>query len=315
MNKNIISLFSGAGGMDLGFERAGFKTIWANEFDKKIVPSYINHFKGAKVDNRSLTEVEAKDLPKNIVGVIGGPPCQSWSAAGAKRGIKDKRGQLFYDYLRVIKLTNPQFFVAENVSGILHKRNLKTFSKLINEFKGLGYTLAYKEINASDYQVPQDRHRVLIIGYRKDLDKQFEFPPPILPKLTLRDSILDLRNKKMGINSHEVTLSTYSPIFLSRNRVRGWDKQSFTILATDRHIPFHPDCPPMIKIGKDKMSLQEGGKYRRLSIRECARIQTFPDEYKFLYTNLRDGYKMVGNAVPVNLAFHIARKIRSDLFK
>lgn len=310
---NLVSLFSGAGGLDLGFKQAGFKTLWANEHDKEIAPSFQNYFKDVYLDTRSINDITNSDLPKNITGVIGGPPCQSWSSAGAQRGIKDPRGQLFYEYLRVIKITKPKFFVAENVSGLLHKRNEEAFSTIMTKFEDLGYKVFYRLLNSSDYEVPQDRHRVIMVGYDERIKGDFKFPQPISPKLTLEDAIADIRSPHSKIENHEYLESGYSPMFLSRNRVRGWKKQSFTILATVRHIPFHPSCPPMIKIDKDKMELQKGGKYRRLSIRECARIQTFPDNYQFIYNHKRVGYKMIGNAVPVKLAYHIAKAIKCDL--
>jgi DNA (cytosine-5)-methyltransferase 1 len=310
---NLISLFSGAGGLDIGFKAAGFRTTWANEYDKSITPSFQNYFKDVKLDTRSIREISDQDFPKNIVGVIGGPPCQSWSEAGARRGIEDPRGQLFYEYLRVIKVTRPKFFVAENVSGLLHKKNQEAFNCILKQFEILGYRIFCKLVNASEYQVPQDRHRVIIVGYNDEIEKNFEFPKPILPKISLRESIGDITSLDSKVLNHEYLESGYSPIFLSRNRVRKWEQQSFTILATERHIPFHPDSPPMIKTGPDKMKLQEGGQYRRLTIRECARIQTFPDDYHFIYKNKRVGYKMIGNAVPVKLGYHIACSIKKDL--
>jgi DNA (cytosine-5)-methyltransferase 1 len=323
----IISLFSGAGGLDIGFHKAGFQTIWANEYDKKIHPSYRNYFKDVILDTRSIREVKAEDLPKEeITGLIGGPPCQSWSQAGARRGIEDPRGELFYEYIRIIKITNPKFFVAENVPGLLQTKNKKVFENLLDMFRKLGYELSWKLVNSSDYGVPQDRKRVIVVGYRKNLERVYTFPEPILKKVTLKDAIWDLNKIRIGskeaeIKDHRLVVqsgsgqSQYSPIFLSRNRVRGWDQQSFTILATDRHIPFHPTAPRMEKVKKDVMRLAKGKEklYRRLTVRECARIQTFPDSYKFICENPRDGYKMVGNAVPAKLAYHIANQIAADL--
>ncbi len=318
----ILSLFSGAGGLDLGFERAGFSTTWANEYDQTISPSYQNYFKNTKLDTRSICNIPNKDIPKDVVGVIGGPPCQSWSEAGAKRGIEDPRGALFFEYLRVIKHCQPKFFVAENVHGLIHSRNIESFKNIIKLFEKEGYIVSWKLLNSSDYDVPQDRERVFIIGYHKSLGKKFEFPEIIPNKKTLKDAIGDLKSLSIGktkkIKNHELYDSGYSPIFLSRNRVRSWDEQSFTILATDRHIPFHPQAPKMIKVeGKELREFAKGHeeKYRRLTVRECARIQTFPDDYEFLYKNIRHGYKMIGNAVPVNLAYHIAKTIMKDIGK
>lgn len=316
---DIISLFSGAGGMDIGFERAGFTTIWANENDKNIVPSYKNYFKNTRIDTRSITDIPSCDIPK-AVGVIGGPPCQSWSEAGARRGMKDSRGLLFNEYIRAIEHTKPLFFVAENVHGLIHQRNKESFDYIIDCLSGVGYRVSWALLNASDYMVPQDRKRVFIVGYHKSLNKIFNFPVPYEMKVTLRDAIGDLCLHQIGttanIKNHELSKTGYSPIFMSRNRVRSWEEQSFTILACDRHIPLHPQAPKMLnssdKLQKEFVTGYEH-MYRRFTIRECARIQTFPDEYEFLYSNIRDGYKMVGNAVPVNLAYTIAAAIVRDL--
>lgn len=120
----IISLFAGAGGMDIGFEKAGFKTVWANEYDRSIAPSYQKYFKSVAFDGRSIRNIPDADIPEHVHGVIGGPPCQSWSEAGARRGIADPRGELFFEYLRVIKRAKPSFFVPENVHSLIHARNI-----------------------------------------------------------------------------------------------------------------------------------------------------------------------------------------------
>lgn len=317
---SLISLFSGAGGLDIGFEKAGFKTVWANEYDKSIAPSYRNFFPDTVFDTRSISDVRDHDLPQSIAGVIGGPPCQSWSEAGARRGMNDPRGQLFLEYLRVIKHTKPLFFVAENVHGLIHSRNRASFEEILRMFEDIGYVVSWKLLKASDYGVPQDRERVFIVGYAESLKRRFVFPAPLSEKKTLKDAIGDLSRLKIGnttkVKNHELHDGGYSPIFLSRNRVRGWDEQSFTILATDRHIPFHPQAPKMVKVtGQEVREFAKGHehKYRRLTVRECARIQTFPDEYEFIYTNIRNGYKMIGNAVPVELAYHVAKAIKRDL--
>ena len=315
----LISLFAGAGGMDIGFEKAGFETIWANEYDQNITPSFRNYFKKTELDERSITAIPSEAIPF-ADGVIGGPPCQSWSEAGAKRGITDARGQLFHEYVRVIKHLKPYFFVAENVHGIIHQRNKAAFDAILEMLEECGYKLSWKLLNASDYGVPQDRERVFIVGYREDLGRTFSFPEPLKDKMTLEEAIGDLAKEKLGnsklVKNHENTDIGFSPIFMSRNRVRSWNEQSYTILASDRHIPIHPSAPKMIDSGQKDLKQFVPGKeslYRRLSVRECARIQTFPDKYEFLYRNVRDGYKMIGNAVPVKLAQIVAEQIRSDL--
>lgn len=328
---NIISFFAGAGGLDLGFKNAGFNTVWANEFDKNIWKTYEYNHKNVILDKRDLREIDFENIP-SCFGIIGGPPCQSWSEAGAGRGINDNRGQLFHDYIRAIEEKNPLFFLAENVSGILHTKHRGALETIINKFKNAGkygYRVSVELLNAYDYGVPQDRKRVFFVGYRNDLKMDFIFPKPIKKsKATLRDTIWDLQNSAMPalpynksngsnclIANHEYYVGSYSSIYMSRNRVRNWDEQSFTIQAGARHAPIHPQAPKMKFIEKNKRIFVSGSEklYRRLSIRECARIQTFPDDFIFKYTDVSQGYKMIGNAVPVELAQAIAQKIFADI--
>lgn len=323
----IISLFSGAGGLDLGFKKAGFETVWANEYDAKIWETFEYNFPNTILDKRNIMQIDASEIP-DADGMIGGPPCQSWSEAGAGRGINDERGKLFLDYIRILKTKQPKFFLVENVSGLLSSKHKNSFDGFIKEFENLGYDVKYKLLNANDYDVPQDRKRVIIVGYRKDLKKSFVFPKARTPKLTLKDAISDLdeaipaldKNKSNGdlkIPNNEYFIGGYSPIYMSRNRVRSWDEPSFTIQAGARHAPIHPKAPKMQFISQNERIFEPGKEklYRRLSVRECARIQTFPDDFIFKYKDLADAYKMIGNAVPVNLAYYIAEKIKEDLFQ
>lgn len=323
----LASLFTGAGGLDLGFEKAGFHVAWANEYDPTIWETFEFNFPNTKLDHRSIVDISPSDIPDEIDGIIGGPPCQSWSEAGAGRGINDKRGQLFFDYIRLLKKKQPKFFLAENVSGILHPKHAEAFSNIIKEFENAGYVISWKLLNANDYDVPEDRLRVIIIGYNKKLKKKFEFPEPQKHKPVLKDAIYDLRlakpakdkNKTNGdalkTPNHEYMNGGFSTIYMSRNRVRGWDEPSFTIQAGGRHAPIHPQAPKMKFIEQNKRIFVPGKEnlYRRLSVRECARIQTFPDNFIFKYRDIADGYKMIGNAVPVNFAYHLAKKIMGDL--
>ena len=137
----LISLFSGAGGLDLGFHKAGFRTAIANEFDSKICPTFRRNFPDVCLIEGDIRNINEHFFPNNIDGIIGGPPCQSWSEGGAKRGIEDPRGQLFRDYIRILKVVQPLFFVAENVSGMLAPRNAKAVEEFLNEFRnaGIGY--------------------------------------------------------------------------------------------------------------------------------------------------------------------------------
>lgn len=324
----LASLFTGAGGLDLGFEKAGFNIVWANEYDATIWETFELNFPKTKLDKRSIVNVPASEIP-NIDGIIGGPPCQSWSEAGAGRGINDKRGQLFYDYIRILKDKQPKFFLAENVSGILHSKHKEAFTNIIKEFNKAGYEISYKLLNANDYDVPEDRLRLIIVGYHKKLKKKFEFPEPQKYKPILKDAIFGMtpaqpakdKNKtnsdKLKIPNHEYMNGGFSSIYMSRNRVRSWEEPSFTIQAGGRHAPLHPQAPKMKLVSENKRIFIKGKEklYRRLSVRECAKIQTFPDDFIFKYQNIADGYKMIGNAVAVNFAYHLAKKIYSDLVK
>lgn len=323
---NIISLFAGAGGLDLGFENAGFKVVWANEYDSTIWETYEkNH--NAPLDKRDIRTVKSDELPE-CDGIIGGPPCQSWSEAGSLRGIEDSRGQLFYDFIRLLKEKRPKFFVAENVAGMLADIHREAVNNIINHFKTAGYDVNIKLMNAVDYDVPQDRKRVFYVGFRNDLGVNFEFPKPHDKKYTLRDAIWDLKDSALKaqdynktnhnalrIPNHEYMNGGFSTIYMSRNRVRSWDEPSFTIQAGGRHAPIHPQAPKMLFVEQNKRIFVPGKEelYRRLSVRECARIQTFPDSFLFYYRDLADGYKMIGNAVPVNLAYNLAKSIKTAL--
>lgn len=323
---NIISLFAGAGGLDLGFENAGFSVVWANEFDKKIWNTYKRNHPNTYLETQSITLVNADDIPNNIVGLIGGPPCQSWSLAGAMRGMKDARGKLFHDYLRILRAKQPLFFVAENVSGMLSSRHINEFNNIKELFRECGYRVNHCLLNASDYGVAQDRKRVIIVGYRNDLGIEFNFDNliKVYPRQTLRDILWDLpqpipaleKNKTNGntgsIQNNEYFIGDFSSIFMSRNRIRKWNEQSFTIQAGARHAPIHPSSDPMINVDKDKW-IFSGSNFRRLSVRECARIQSFPDNFIFVYDNLADAYKMIGNAVPVLLGEIIANEIMKNV--
>ncbi len=324
---NIISLFSGAGGLDLGFEKAGFNTIWANEYDKDIWETYEKNFPHTKLDRRSITKILSDEIPEAL-GIIGGPPCQSWSEAGALKGIDDKRGQLFFDFIRLLRAKKPLFFLAENVSGMLAGRHSDALENIKKLFKESGYKLSFKLLNAHDYKVPQDRKRVFFVGYREDLGIQFEFPGSFSKKRYLKNVIWDIKDSALPakeknytngsackLDNHEYAIGTFSTIYMSRNRVRSWEEPSFTIQAGGRHAPIHPQAPKMKFIEQNKRIFVEDYEhlYRRLSVRECARIQTFPDDHKFYYKNVMAGYKMVGNAVPAYLGYYLAKKIYEDL--
>lgn len=212
----------------------------------------------------------------------------------------------------------------EDFLSIKHTLAVENFIKMFNDD---GYNVFIKLLNAADYGVGQDRKRVFYIGFRKDLDVSFTFPLPINRKLVLRDIIWDLKdtvipalpgNKANGskclVKNHEYMIGGFSSMYMSRSRVRSWHEPSFTIQAGGRHAPIHPQAPKMLFVEKNKRIFVPGKEdlYRRLSIRECARIQTFPDDFEFYYDYIDNGYKMLGNAVPVELAYHVAQAVKNS---
>ena len=213
---------------------------------------------------------------------------------------------------------------------MLANRNSDAVKNIINMFEEAGYNVSLTMINAKDYGVAQERKRVFYIGFREDLDIDFVFPDGSTKeddkKITLRDTIWDLQDSAVpaneknkhnpdAINNNEYFTGAYSPIFMSRNRVKEWDEQAYTVQASGRQCQLHPQAPKMVKVGKNDCRFEEGKEelYRRMTIREIARIQGFPDDFKFVYENTNDAYKMIGNAVPVNLAYEIAIAIKEAL--
>lgn len=343
---NLVSLFSGCGGLDLGFELAGldvilgkdqvneymdsredfekirhqslFHTIYTNDMFKEANQSYQLNFPSTIVQHEKDIR-KVKDFPSCDI-VLGGFPCPGFSQAGP-RLIDDERNFLYIHFIRCLVQTKPNFFIAENVKGLLTLGKGEVAKQIMQDFESAGYKVSYKLVNARDYGVPQLRERVFIVGVREDIDFEYQFPMPthgddkkLRPFVTLKDAIGDLE-KKFG-DAYE---GSFSSMFLSRNRKKNWNQQSFTIQASGRQAPLHPSGPPMEKIHADKWILPGNDSlHRRLSVKEIARIQTFPDWFRFSDGNnltvskngrLNKIYKQIGNAVPVELARAIATPI------
>ena len=342
---NVISLFSGAGGLDLGVELAGlaavigeenaskvfqnkkeynkkredsiFHTIFSNDLFKESNETYRLNFPPTfqhELDIRKIKEFPSADL------VLGGFPCPGFSEAGP-RLIDDERNFLYIHFIRCLLQAKPFAFIAENVKGMLTLGKGEVMKQIIEDFSSAGYDVQFKLVNARDYGVPQIRERVFIIGVRNDIKFDYKFPPPthgegngLSPYITLRDAIGDLEESPG--NWFE---GSFSPIYLSRNRKKQWDEQSFTIQASGRQAPLHPSGPKMVKVDKDNWVLPGADSlHRRLSVKEIARIQTFPDWFTFSdggnlgasqNNRLNKQYKQIGNAVPVKLAKEVAMPI------
>ena len=396
----VVSLFAGAGGMDLGFKQAGFDIVWANDFDKDCVITYRKNL-GNHIVLGDIKDVKSEDIPNNPDVVIGGFPCQGFSINNKKRSMEDERNHLYKEMLRIIKDKQPKYFVAENVKGILSLEKGKVIELIVNDFKKIGYDVDYQLLTASDYGVPQNRQRVFIIGnrigkenpypeithYNPNLKKNQQMTldnPNLKPYVTAKEVLSHLANRRISydpqkngkgyiynhiartnvadtfwgrkykVNQHDIcdylkearnksewstqkideyfgyrhtaghwfrkdnnsgsipnpedwwelkkllkfddkydkavtTLEEKTITFEQSLRIANWDTPSDTITATGTEI--HPN------------------KKRRISVREAAILQTFPDNFIFEGA-LGSMYKQIGNAVPVDLAKLVAKKIK-----
>lgn len=343
---NLLSLFSGCGGLDLGFELAGLKAVMGEKVmeeafrDKSVFQKNINNnvfntifvndiFTEARetyagnagkyiyMDKSDIRKI--KQFPKADI-VLGGFPCPGFSEAGP-RLLDDKRNFLYLHFIRCLMQSKPKIFVAENVKGMTTLGKGEVFKQIVEDFAAAGYTIYHKLLSSEEYGVPQIRKRVILVGVRNDIDFEYQYPEPAygdekkgLKKIVdLRTAIGDLED-----NPGEYFTGSYSSMFMSRNRKKSWSEPSFTIQASGRQAPIHPGGEPMVKVGKDKYIFTDGEENnRRLSVKEIARIQTFPDWYEFSRgtSNRNENakldlvYKQIGNAVPVRLALAVAEPI------
>lgn len=334
----LISLFSGCGGMDSGFKKAGFHIVYANDFDSDAQAIYKLNL--GEIDTRNILTVGEDDIPDGDI-LTAGFPCQPFSNAGNRKGIHDSRGMLYKECLRIIKKKMPKVIVFENVKGLLSSKYIdgRNLSDVIVEdlssMNGVGYNVVYQLVNAADYGVPQNRQRVLFVGIRKDLNKTFVFPPKMSREgLTLRNILNIPSNVKNNVDW------VFSPqaIDMIRYIPEG---------GSWKDVPYEHLAPRFQKI-RDDMKKYHSPKFyrrfsrdeicgtitasaqpencgiihptenRRMTVREVARVQTFPDDFKFITDtprNITAMYKVIGNAVPVTLAYNIASAIMEQVFE
>ena len=302
---SVVSLFAGAGGLDYGFERHGFKTIWANDINPDACETH-RSWSDATVVNGDIAKINFKTIPNSDI-ITGGFPCQGFSLAGPRK-LDDKRNSLYKHFVRLVENKKPYIFIAENVKGILTLGEGAILEAIIEDFSTRGYFVFPKLLNAADYSVPQDRWRVIMVGIRKDLEiKDFTFPESHEKKITLGEALKDIPEPK----PRDICKSSFSSRYMSRNRKRGWNDVSYTIPAMSKQVTLHPSSPDMIKLGEDRWVFGEGNT-RRFSWQEAAAVQTFPEDFNFV-GDITSKYKQIGNAVPVKLAEAIALSIRNVL--
>lgn len=333
----LISLFSGCGGMDLGFKNAGFNIVWANDFDSDAQAVYSANL--GDIDGRNILTVGEDEIPDGDI-LTAGFPCQPFSNAGNRKGVHDSRGMLYKECLRIIKKKMPKVIVFENVKGLLSTkyidgRNLaEVIIEDLSNMNDIGYNVVYQLVNASDYGVPQNRQRVLFVGVRKDLSVTFTFPEKQSKEnLTLRN-ILDVpANAKNHIDWSfspqaldmieyipeggswkDVPYEHLAPRFQKiRDNMKKYHSPNFY-----RRFSRDEICGTITASAQpENCGIIHPTENRRYTVREVARIQTFPDSFKFLTDtsrNITAMYKVIGNAVPVTLAQNIATSIMEQVF-
>ena len=299
------SLFCGAGGLDIGFHRAGIETVWANDFNEDACRTH-RLWSGADVVCEDISAIPSTDIPDADV-FLGGFPCQGFSLSGPRK-LDDSRNRLYQQYVRILKGKRPLAFVGENVKGLLSMGRGEIFEAIVQAFYECGYAVFHALLNAKDYAVPEDRLRVILVGFRLDLGiSYFDFPMPEMKAPTMEDAFGDFPRP----DESDVCQDSYSSRYLSRNRRRGWNEPSFTIPAMAKQVPLWPGSPEMVKIDADHWRFGEG-ETRRLSWQEAAAVQTFPKDMEFC-GDLRSRYRQIGNAVPCALAERIAKSVASAL--
>lgn len=291
---NIVSLFSGAGGLDYGLIQAGHQVIWANDIDPDAVETYkqniSNHIVCADIKDIDLNSIPISDV------IIGGFPCQGFSVANLKRDVKDDRNQLYLFFKSIVAAKQPKFFIAENVKGILSLEKGKVIKQIVDDFTEAGYLVEVHKVNMADYGVPQHRERVIIIGQRKDISDHIllEFPHPTHFKdkqphwVSIKDAIGNLPDVTEQNDDPNNVCSAYKVVV-----------RNFTA-----HRPTDPNkpSPTILARGNGKggvCAIPHYNGYRRLSVRESATIQTFPNSFIF-HGKLGSCYRQIGNAVPVH---------------
>lgn len=389
MNNNkykVVSLFAGAGGLDLGFKQAGFDIIWANDFEKDAVDTYRNNI-GKEIVLGDIRKIRSEDIPNNPDVVLGGFPCQGFSIANIRRNMKDERNFLYKELLRVVRDKKPKIFIGENVKGILSMQNGKVIEMIKRDFEELGYEVSYTLVNASDYGVPQNRERVIIFGNRIGLNPELKIEKSYnaksvcevigyLSNVRISNNPIKLQNGEIVYN-HIAATNVHDKFWGRKNPPKQEDIcdylkkwRSIAGISTKKvdnifgyaHTAGHwfrkdnnsgsipqPDdwwklkeilgfddkydkqvTELVLKDIKFEQSLRitnwdtpsdtitatspeiHVNKKRRLSVRECAIIQTFPNDFIFS-GSLNSMYRQIGNAVPPLLAKKIALFIKESL--
>jgi DNA (cytosine-5)-methyltransferase 1 len=301
---NIVSLFSGTGGLDLGLIQSGNTIVWANDIDEDATVTYRNNI-GEHIICDDIKNINFADMPEADV-IVGGFPCQGFSQANLLRSIEDERNQLYRFFYRAIKRKQPKFFIAENVRGLLSLGGGDIIKQIVSDFKKAGYIVKVTLVNMANFGIPQTRQRVFIIGQHKDLGETMLFQ---FPKETYRKD----GNPKPWV-SIKSTLEHYPDPDKPNdylNHIYSSYKVEYRNFTGHRVTNPAKPSPTILARGNGKGGVcaipHYNGK-RRLTIRESAAIQTFPDDFEFI-GQMNSCYRQIGNAVPVRFAKLLGKEL------
>lgn len=303
-----VSLFTGCGGSDTGLVAAGFDVLMANDILAYARDVYCANL--PETDYRLCDIEDVRSFPQADL-LVGCYPCQGYSQGGAREASR-AINYLFKEFGRALRNIRPKAFVVENVSGLTRADNLALFQQQLRNFRQAGYRVEWKLLNAADFGVAQERRRVIIVGIRSDFGIRYQFPRPShgpeaeQAYTTIRQALKGLPAWPEG----EFNTEPFHWYYMSRNRRRGWDEVSKTIVSRARHMPLHPDSPELIYKGPDRYTFSTNMPARRFSYREAARLQGFMGTMAFPDTaGMHSRYKVIGNAVPPPLFEAVARAL------
>lgn len=303
-----VSLFTGCGGSDTGLVAAGFDVLMANDILSYAADVYRANLPETDYKVCSIEHVKSFPLADLLVGCY---PCQGYSQGGAREASRDIN-YLFKEFGRALRTIRPKAFIVENVSGLTRSDNKALFQQQLRNFRAAGYMVNWKLLNAADFGVAQERYRVIIVGIRSDFGVRYAFPDAThgpeakQAYATIREALDGLPAWPEG----EFNTESFHWYYMSRNRRRGWDEVSKTIVSRARHMPLHPDSPELIYKGPDEYIFASDAPARRFSYREAARLQGFRGTMQFPeHAGMHSRYKVVGNAVPPPLFEAVAKAL------
>lgn len=312
---SVCSLFSGIGGIDLGFIQAGFDIVWANEMDAAACRTYRHNFPNTNLIEGDIKRIATSDIPDCDV-LTAGFPCQPFSIAGLQKGFKDRDGNLFFEITRIIDAKRPKVVFLENVPNLMEHDDGKTFLVIFNGLAQFGYTVYYKVLASNDYgNLPQIRKRIYIVAIREDISNRlYQYPEPI--ELTLKSS--DIINR--SVKQHDIYYYTEGKMY-DRLAAHMKDRKAiYRITDTEVRWTKNQMCPTLtanMGTHKDRVHVVwDDYGIRKMTLRECLDFQGFPKEFYFPNTiTIDDAYKQIGNTVSVPVIARLATKIKEMLME